>query len=102
MKKKTEETTNKTTINWIDDKFAILNVKNYSDKLCFFTLLTKSVIGNVMITGCKVVSGSKGDFIAFPSEEYEKDGKKNYKDIANIRFDDGIQKQIIDEINKMI
>ena len=102
MKKKTEDNTKKTDINWIDDKFAILNVRNYSEKLCFFTLLAKSEIGNIMITGCKVVSGSKGDYIAFPSEEYEKDGKKQYKEIANVRFADGIQKMIIDEINKMI
>lgn len=102
MKKKEEK--KETKLNWIDDQFAVANVKNHSDSCTFFNLYIKSSIGNVAIYGCKVVS-SEGhdDFIAFPSQQYtSKDGATKYANHCSIIFDDGLQQKIIDEIAKLI
>ena len=96
MKKKEE----KKKIEWIDDQFAVANVRNFEDKnVCFFNLYVKSVIGNIAIYGCKVVSGAKGDFIAFPSQ---KGDNGNYYDVANVLMNEGIADKIMDEVQKSL
>lgn len=96
MKKSTTTTNNKNTLNWIDDQFAITGVKNYSEDVCFFNLYVKSPVGNLAIYGCKVISGGKGDFIAFPSRSYTaKDGSMAYSNYASIIFENGMQTKII-------
>jgi len=103
MKKK-EETKNESKLNWIDDQFAVANVKNHSDSCTFFNLYVKSSIGNIAIYGCKVVSAEgHDDFIAFPTQAYTaKDGAKKYSNHCSIIFNDGIQQKIIDEVAKLI
>lgn len=98
MKKKEEKKESK-KLNFIDDKFAIANVNNYSDGCTFFNLYIKSAIGNIALYGCKVVS-SEGhdDFIAFPTR---KSGDKYYNECSVI-FDEGMQQRIIDEVAKEI
>lgn len=71
MKKNTNKKSEKNELQWINDAFAVDRVNNYSDELTFFTLVVKSELGNIYINGCKVVSGKKGDFIAFPARENE-------------------------------
>lgn len=71
MKKNTNKKSKKNELQWINDSFAVDRVNNYSDELTFFTLVVKSELGDVYINGCKIVSGSKGDFIAFPARENE-------------------------------
>lgn len=101
MKKNTNEAKKETkvTLNWIDDKFAIDRVNNFSDNCTFFNLYVKTGIGNVAIYGAKVVSTSEGnDFIAMPSR---KNGDQFYPE-CSIRFDDGIESRIIEEVGKLI
>ena len=100
MKKKEETTNNnESKLNWIDNKFAIANVNNYSDSCTFFNLYAKSAIGNIALYGCKVVSSDgHDDFIAFPAR---KNGDKFYNECSVI-FDDGIQEKIIAEVAKLI
>ncbi len=95
--------TNKATkLDWINDAFAIANVKNYSDACTFFNLYVKSAVGNVAIYGAKVIS-SEGydDFIAWPSRADSKDKNKFYNE-CSIIFDDDFEKQIISEVAKLI
>ena len=100
MKKNvTENTKNESKLNWIDGKFAVANVNNYSDNCTFFNLYAKSAIGNIAIYGCKVVSSDgHEDFIAFPAR---KNGEKFYNECSVI-FDEGMQNKIIAEVAKMI
>lgn len=103
MKKNTEKKDIK-KLEWIDDKFAIQNVKNISDNCTFFNLYIKSAVGNIAIYGAKVVS-SEGhdDFIAYPSQAYKaSDGSTKYSNYCSIIFDDGMQQRIIDEVAKLI
>ena len=100
MKKQEEKKTEEKKINWIDDQFAVANVRNFEEKnVCFFNLYVKSVIGNIAIYGCKVVSGKNGDFIAFPSQ---KGDNGNYYDVANVRLNEGISEKILAEVQKAI
>lgn len=52
-------------------------------------------INGVMIYGCKVIEGSKGDFISFPSHK-GKDGK--YYNHAYIKLSDAQTKEIIEQV----
>lgn len=100
---KKNNTTNKATkLDWINDAFAIANVKNYSDTCTFFNLYVKSAVGNVAIYGAKVIS-SEGhdDFIAWPSRADANDKSKFYNE-CSIKFDDDFEKLIISEVAKMI
>lgn len=63
---------------------------------CFFDL----VVNGVTIYGCRVVEGSKGDFISFPSRKNEKDGK--YYNHAYIKLSDEDTKDIIAQVEKLI
>lgn len=90
------------SLNWIDDQFAVSGVKNYSDKCAFFNLYVKTPVGNIAIYGCKVVTGSKGDFIAFPSTPYEVEGETKYREHASIIFTEGMAERIIDEVSNQI
>lgn len=87
-------------MKWIDDKFSIQNIRNFEDKnVCFFNLYVKSVIGNVAIYGCKIVSGKNGDFIAWPNQKGSDD---KYYDVANIRLNDGEADAIIKAVGSML
>lgn len=98
--KKNTETETKQRLEWIDDQFAIKNVRNYEDKnVCFFNLYVKSIIGNVAIYGCRIVSGKNGDFIAWPSQ---KGSDGNYHDIASILLNEGISAKIIEAVSSAI
>lgn len=100
MKKAEEKKDAGVKLNWINDQFAVNNVRNFEAKnVCFFNLYVKSVIGNIAIYGCKVVSGKNGDFIAFPSQ---KGDNGNYYDVANVRLNDGISDAILAEVQKAI
>lgn len=52
-------------------------------------------VNGVSIYGCKVVEGSKGDFISFPSHK-GKDGK--YYNHAWIKLSDEATKEIISQV----
>lgn len=97
--KKTNNTNKETKLNWINNKFAVANVNNYSDNCTFFNLYVKTAIGNIAIYGCKVVSSDDhDDFIAMPSR---KNGDNFYPE-CSIRFDDGVESAIIEEVGKNI
>lgn len=98
MKKNTTEN-KEVKLNWIDNKFAVSKVNNFSDSCTFFNLYLKTSVGNVAIYGCKVVS-SEGhdDFIAMPSR---KNGDNFYPE-CSIRFDSGMEEAIIKEVGKNI
>lgn len=91
----------KVSLNWIDDLFAVANIRNYEEKnVCFFNLYVRSSIGNVAIYGCKIVSGANGDFIAFPSQKSSDD---RYYDVASVRFNTKeISDKIIEEVGRHI
>ena len=100
MKKQEEKKESGVKLNWVNDQFAINKVRNYEAKnVCFFNLYIKSVIGNIAIYGCKVVSGMNGDFIAFPSQ---KGDNGSYYDVANVRLNEGIADKILEEVQKSI
>lgn len=99
MKKKNEsKKEEKRELKWINDSFAVDRVNNYSDDLTFFTLVVKSSLGNIWINGCKIISGSKGDFISFPSREFE--GK--YYNHVYLSLNDEVQDAIINAVSEMI
>lgn len=103
MKKKEEKkNTSKKQLNWIDDQFAVSGVKNYSDNCTFFNLYVKSAVGNVAIYGCKVITGEKGYFIAYPSTPYDSNGETKYREHASIIFNDEMQNKIIDAVADQI
>lgn len=83
-------------LTWINDAFAVSNVKNYSDSVCFFDLYIRSEIGIVVIYSCKVISGEKGDFIAFPSTKGSNDKYYNH---AWIKMDDDIIEAIVNAVS---
>ena len=98
--KKSEGKKEEKKMEWINDKFLIQNVRNYEDKnVCFFNLYVKSVIGNVALYGCKIVSGKNGDFIAWPNQM---GSDEKYHDVANIRLNDGEADAIIKAVSECI
>ena len=97
MKKKNGKT--KQELTWINGAYAVDGVNNYSDDVTFFNLHVKSEIGDITIYGCRVVSGSKGDFISFPSRKGD-DGK--YYNHIFVSFDDEVQNMIIDSVSELI
>lgn len=42
----------------------------------------------VTVRGCRYIKGEHGNFVATPSEAYEKDGKKQYKYIVKVEDED--------------
>ena len=44
--------------------------------------LTEDGDAVLTINGCKLIEGSKGLFVAMPSQPYEKDGEKKWSDIV--------------------
>lgn len=56
-------------------------------------------VNGVSIYGCKVVEGSKGDFISFPSHK-GKDGK--YYNHAWIKLSDDDTKAIIEQVEESL
>lgn len=71
----------------------------YLRKLDGFGKLVASfdvVINNaIQISKCKLIHGDKGYFVSMPSESYEKDGEKKYKNLVWIS-DAGLMKAITD------
>lgn len=57
------------------------------------------VINGVTIYGCRVVEGSKGDFISFPSHK-GKDGK--FYNYAYIKLTDADTANIVKQVEKML
>ena len=90
MKKK--ETTSKETIEVRE--FEVRNVNQYKDTV-FFNL----VINGVVIYGCRVVEGNKGDFIAFPSKKGN-DGKYYSHAYAALSEEDA--EKILAEVEKQL
>ena len=98
MKKNINNKSENNELQWINDAFAVDRVNNYSDELTFFTLVVKSELGNIYINGCKVVSGKKGDFIAFPARENE--GK--YYNYVFMNLTDDQSEAIINAVSEHI
>lgn len=86
MKKKEA---NEVTIN------AEVTRANQVNDVVFFDV----VINGVTIYGCKVVEGSKGDFISFPSHK-GKDGK--YYNHAYIKLSDEASAAIIAQVEEKL
>lgn len=90
MKKK--ETTSRETIEVRE--FEVKNVNQYKDTV-FFNL----VINGVIIYGCRVVEGQKGDFISFPSKKGN-DGK--YYNHAYAALSEEDAGKILAEVEKQL
>lgn len=56
-------------------------------------------VNGVMIYGCKVIEGSKGDFVSFPSHK-GKDGK--YYNYAYIKLSDEDTAAIVKQVEEML
>ena len=97
MKKNSKKNTNE--LNWVNDRFAVDGVNNYSDDVTFFNLHVQTELGDLTIYGCRVISGSKGDFISFPSRKGEDDKYYNY---CFIKFSEDDMNLIIDTVAGMI
>lgn len=67
--------------------FDVSNVRQYKDTI-FFTLSG----GGLYISGCRIVKGSKGDFISWPQQK-GKDGK--YYTIARLYLSDEAESNLI-------
>lgn len=63
------------------------------------TVFFDMVVNGVTIYGCKVVEGSKGDFISFPSHK-GKDGK--YYNHAWVKLSDEDTKKIIAQVEEAL
>ena len=63
------------------------------------TVFFDMVVNGVTIYGCKVVEGSKGDFISFPSHK-GKDGK--YYNHAWVKLSDEDSKNIIAQVEEAL
>lgn len=63
------------------------------------TVFFDMVVNGVTIYGCKVVEGSKGDFISFPSHK-GKDGK--YYNHAWVKLSDEDSKKIIAQVEEAL
>ena len=57
------------------------------------------IINGVTIYGCRIVDGRKGEFVAFPSQKSEKDGK--YYNHAWFDLTEEESELIIDEAHKL-
>jgi len=90
MKKK--ETTSRESIKVRE--FEVKNVNQYKDTV-FFNL----VINGVIIYGCRVVEGQKGDFISFPSKKGN-DGKYYNHAFAALSEEDA--GKILAEVEKQL
>lgn len=90
MKKK--ETTSREAIEVRE--FEVKNVNQYKDTV-FFNL----VINGVIIYGCRVVEGQKGDFISFPSKKGN-DGK--YYNHAYAALSEKDAEKILAEVEKQL
>lgn len=102
MKKNTSEKKAKKSesVNWIDDKFAVTNVNNYSDDVTFFVLHVKTALGNMTISDCRVVTRKDGEgyFISLPTK---KNGEKYYS-VVYCPISDEDSELIINTISDMI
>ena len=87
-------------INWINDKFAVTNVNNYSDDVTFFVLHVKTALGNMVISDCRVVTrkDDSGYFVSLPTK---KNGDKFYS-VVYCPFSDEDQEAIISAVSDMI
>ena len=63
------------------------------------TVFFDMVVNGVTIYGCKVVEGSKGDFISFPSHK-GKDGK--YYNHAWVKLSDDDSQKIIAQVEEKL
>jgi DNA-binding cell septation regulator SpoVG len=67
----------------------LYKINNPNSKVkAFFSIETTDFI----INDCKIVDGSNGLFVAFPSREYEKDGEKKWKGIVRSKDRDVSQR----------
>ena len=86
-------------LTWTNNAFAVANVRNYSDSVCFFDLYVRSELGIIVIYSCKVITGEKGDFIAFPSSE---GSNKKYYNHAWIKLSDETTEAIVNAVSDNI
>lgn len=100
MKKNTTKNKKSESITWINDKFAVTNVNNYSDEVTFFVLHIKTALGNMVISDCRVVSRKDGSgyFVSLPTK---KNGDKFYS-VVYCPFTDEDQEAIINAVSDMI
>ena len=73
----------------------VANVRRLSDTVVAFSLLG----AGLGLYGLKVIDGSKGKFIATPSQK-GKDGK--YYDVYAVYFDKKVEKAIIKKVESMV
>lgn len=92
--KSTENETVKLTSHAVE-RVRVIEGKNGKNDLIFFT----AIINGVSINNCRVMSGKKGDFIAFP-EEKGKNGE--YYKIVYIPLSDDDQKTILKDVQDAI
>lgn len=100
MKKNAGKEKKSESINWINGKFAVTNVNNYSDDVTFFVLHVKSELGNMVISDCRIVSrkDESGYFVSLPTK---KNGDKYYS-VVYCPFTDEDQEAIINAVSDMI
>lgn len=73
----------------------VSNVRVTNDDKVYFTL----VVNGVFINNCRVATGSKGDFVSFPSYK----GKNgNYYNYAYVSLDDATTAKIMEIIQAVI
>ena len=73
----------------------VSNVRVTSDDKVYFTL----IVNGVFINNCRVATGSKGDFVSFPSYK----GKNgNYYNYAYVSLDDATTAKIMEIIQAAI
>lgn len=73
----------------------VSNVRVTNDDKVYFTL----VVNDVFINNCRVATGSKGDFVSFPSYK----GKNgNYYNYAYVSLDDKTTSKIMEIIQAAI
>ena len=77
----------------------VVNAKVTRANLVNDTVFFDMEVNGVSIYGCKVVEGSKGDFISFPSHK-GKDGK--YYNHAWIKLSDDDTKAIIEQVEESL
>ena len=80
------------TIDKVNGYYGVNDKKN---KVIFADI----IINGVTIYGCRIVDGKKGEFVAFPSQKSEKDGK--YYNHAWFDLTEEESELIIDEAHKL-